>query len=524
MGLITINGVNPFDGQSDPYLSMDSSISYDGGVGEVTNKYSLQGALTGCSKTTLMNLQNDLVDSFDWKKDPSIVNNISISGVVSASDSVQIVPTSLSFDSSNYIGALSYNISLDLITGFITEDYDDLINKTHTETINTDEKGCVSISTSISCTPNENLTGCGAIEAANAWISGQLGSTKLGKITRTKNMPLKSESLTIDPMVSSISYNSSHAEKCNDQTEAGAPHSGYQMAYCIEENAQDANCPSGIMVSNYNGEVYKSGAAESGLVNHLQEELLYTVPEFNNLSINYNNKEDNINFSFSTLTLSGEPVYQPQDLILNNYSISQKTNYDNDEKSQSINGTISLINSKDLDSSVINDKTDEEVKLEAISIVGPSHKINSSSITRNTGEGTIQYSYEFNSQDDGGSNHSGVSNYSVNYTPPIRKYDPVNTLCDPFVVDRGFNSRGDVSITVSAASGSGFDFLAGARNKMEDLKNRINPEKGDIRVKDENEDFTDGDTAVTITYSASFTGNGTDIGSAINQNQIISIY
>ena len=53
MGLISIHGANPFDGQADPYLSMDSNISYENGKGEVKNNYTLNGVLTGCSKNNI---------------------------------------------------------------------------------------------------------------------------------------------------------------------------------------------------------------------------------------------------------------------------------------------------------------------------------------------------------------------------------------------------------------------------------------------------------------------------------------
>ena len=245
MSLIKVHGSNPFLGQSDPYLSMDSSISYNEGKSQIQNNYILKGVLTGCDKSSLLNAQNSLVSSFDWRNDPTIPSNIRILGVVSANSSKQLIPRSLNFDDSNYIGALGYTLTLELFTGYDADNQEDeLINKTHTETTNIDEKGCVSISTNISCEPNQNLTGCGAIEAANKWISGQLGKTKLGEIARTKNLPLQNESLTINPMTSAISYSSNHGQNCNDITNAGNPHSGFQIAFCSEENLRDSNCVS----------------------------------------------------------------------------------------------------------------------------------------------------------------------------------------------------------------------------------------------------------------------------------------
>ena len=62
MSLIKVNGLNPFSGQSDPYLSMDSQITYENNSnGQIQNTYTLQGNLTGCDKNTLAQLR----DSFN---------------------------------------------------------------------------------------------------------------------------------------------------------------------------------------------------------------------------------------------------------------------------------------------------------------------------------------------------------------------------------------------------------------------------------------------------------------------------
>ena len=76
MSLITINGVNPFSGQSDPYISLSSNISYEGGEGEIKNTYTLNGAITGCNKQALIDLQTGLAYSFDWERDVTIPQNI----------------------------------------------------------------------------------------------------------------------------------------------------------------------------------------------------------------------------------------------------------------------------------------------------------------------------------------------------------------------------------------------------------------------------------------------------------------
>ena len=174
MSLVRVNGVNPFSGQKDPYITMDSSVSYDDGPqGTIENSYKLNGVLTGCSVNELSTRRDALVKSFDWKADTGIINNIQIIGVVTATQDAQIIPTSLSFESSNYIGALSYSLDLQVFTGFGDRDDDnELVNKTHTESTSINEDGCITINTTIGAEPNSNLSHCKAVETAKPRPAG----------------------------------------------------------------------------------------------------------------------------------------------------------------------------------------------------------------------------------------------------------------------------------------------------------------------------------------------------------------
>ena len=70
MSLITVKGVNPFAGQRDPWVGMDSTLSYeDNGNEIISNSYTLEGVLSGCSYDVLTTLRNSLARSFDWKAD-----------------------------------------------------------------------------------------------------------------------------------------------------------------------------------------------------------------------------------------------------------------------------------------------------------------------------------------------------------------------------------------------------------------------------------------------------------------------
>lgn len=518
MSLITVNGQNPFDGQSDPYVSMNSSIDYSNNPeGEIINTYSLEGVLTGCSKQDLNTLRDDLVRSFDWKSDYSIISNIEISGVISANEKNKIIPKSLDFESSNYIGSLSYSLQLDVFTGINQEDDDQLINKTHTETTSIDDAGCISISTSISCTPNQNLTGCNSIEKANEWIKEQLGQAKLGAVTRQKDLPLQSESLTVNPLTSEIQYSSSHAHDCNNIANAGAQQgglTGLEIALCSETTNDNPECPDSIETTQYNGEIYKSGASMDELLEYLESEVLDNYISIRDLNTNYSTSQENITFSFSTKTLSGKPVFDPIDYILNDYTITEDTNHDDGTLSISVNGTYSLLNPKDLNSNVINQISNAEIEAGAVSF-SRGLPLNNRNITRNPQEGTINYGFSYatdpNKNDD---TISGISSYSVSKTLPLQQYDIVPVLnCEDYIIDKGYASKGSLSLSVTAASGSGYDFQTVAEDKINELK--ANHGTGDMHVTQDSKNFSNNGRSITRNFAASFTGE-----SAVDQNKI----
>lgn len=516
MSLINIDGVNPFDGQKDPYISMDSSIDYTNDYqSTIQNQYLLEGVLTGCTKQVLNTLRDDLVRSFDWKENPTIPSKIEISGVVKGSQERQLIPQSIDFENSNYIGSLGYSIRLTVFTGIESEQtFEELINKAHTETTTIDEKGCISISTQISCSPNENLLECDALERANEWISGQLGQTKLGAITREKDLPLQNESLTINPITSEISYSSTHAHDCENIQNAGANQggiTGLQIALCSESSNENPECGNSIETTVYNGEVYKSGANSDELISYLDSEILNNYPKVNNLNTNYNNGQDSITFSFDIKTQSGEVIEEPVDYILNDYTITTENNYDSDTTSVSVNGTYSLLNSKELSKSVINNITNSEIQNFASSFAS-GRGLTNKSITRNTIEGTINYNFNFSSEDEddeGLEGISGLNSYSINYTPPLQQYDIVpilNTGCDNLIINKGYASRGQLSISVTTVSGSGYDFLEVANDKLDSLKNRVNPTKQQLQVTDFTSGLSDQGRTLALNYAASFSG------------------
>jgi hypothetical protein len=96
MGLVTVKGKNPFEGQSDPYISTNTSVDAD--IAKLT--ITLNGQTTGCEAGDIIAAQNLIATSFDWKADRSIPSNTVIGGIA-GSTGRQIIATSLNFESTN---------------------------------------------------------------------------------------------------------------------------------------------------------------------------------------------------------------------------------------------------------------------------------------------------------------------------------------------------------------------------------------------------------------------------------------
>ena len=529
MSLIRVNGANPFSGQRDPYITMDSSVSYDDGPqGTIQNSYSLDGVITGCSVQELTTRRDALVKSFDWKADTGIINNIEIIGVVSADAEAQILPTSLSFESSTYIGALSYSLSLEIFTGFgDRQDESDLVNKTHTESTSINEDGCITINTTIGAEPNSNLSHCKAIETANSWISGRLGATKLGQITRQSTYEILNESLDINPLTSSISYSRSESNCSNGANTADGGLTGLHFAYCIDSNTDQGSCELAdqVVTQSYQGEVYGTGYTMEQLVREIKTRLFPTTDGITSFKATYNEAESNVNFSASRQADgSGNPISVPQDVVINNYTLTTTTNYDRGGgplSLGSVNGRVYIENPREKSPLSVNTGFDPTRMIEVARGVtdGPT-ALSSQNITYDNIKGGISYSYGFSEVDSPNSEVpqldgvTGLASYTVSYKPATTQYEEVPTLnCEDFIFDLGYASRASISISVVAVSGSGYNFETVASTKGQDLFNSIAAERSNTQVETENT-IVDGQTA-TYNFNASYKSKSATDGSSV---------
>ena len=513
---------NPFEGQQNPYVGLDSSVSYDDGPqGTIINSYSLQGALTGCSADELMELRDNLVEAFDWKAETGIIENINISGVVEASSKRQIIPTNLSFDSSNYIGALTYSMSLEVFTGFEAGEADDLYNKTHTVSTSIAENGCITINTSIGCEPNANLGQCDAIEKANQWISGQLGIAKLGEITMKSKYELLNESLDIDPLGGALSYSRTESN-CKDGAQNvadGGLLAGLHFAYCIDSSTNQGGCSEATqeITERYQGEVYDTGKSITELVGEIKSRLFETMDGVTDFTATYDESQSNIVFSATKLVDGdGGALSVPQDVTVNNYTLTTTTNYNGDKGAVtmgSVNGRVYIENPIARKPLEVNSEFDPTTMIAVAKGVceGPS-KLTQQNVTYDNIQGGINYSYGFTS--DSGPDGDvpslegtlGLVSWSVDYKPALQKHEIVPNLnCDDLILDLGYAERGSVGITVNSVSGSGYNFESVASKKAEDLVNTMARSREDLQVEEDRIQL-EGESA-NYTYRASFKGD-----------------
>jgi len=518
MSLIRVNGVNPFSGQKDPYITLDSSVGYDEGpVGTIQNSYKLAGVITGCSVNELSTRRDALVKSFDWKDDTGIINNIEIIGVVKAGQDAQILPTSLSFESSTYIGSLSYSLDLEIFTGFGARGEDEeLVDKTHTESTTINEDGCITINTTIGAKPNPNLSHCKALEAANTWISGRLGATKIGRITRATTYDLQNESLSIDPINSALTYDRSESNCSDGPNTADAGLTGLHFAYCKESDTQQGACPKEqqVVINNYNGEVYGTGYTMEALVAEIKTRLFPTTVGMTKFSATYNEAESNVTFSATRQTDgSGSPISVQQDVVVNNYTISRRTNYDTPRGAiteGSVNGRVYLENPIEKDPLSVNSEFDPTTMIAvARSAASENTSLTQQSITYDNIKGGITYNYGFSpTQNPDGEvpsleGVSGLSSYSINYKPALNQYQTVASMnCPDFIFDLGYSTRASLTVTATAVSGSGYDFEQVASSKGEQVFNSIASSRTETQVENDGV-VVDGETA-TYTYTASY--------------------
>ena len=542
MGVITIGAADPFINQSDPYVT--SSMTADGG--SATTDYIFNGQLTGCSLEILFGLRDGLVDSFDWKADPEIISKIDIVGIQTATKEDPLVPVSLSFDNSSYKGSLGYTLTIRWSQKQEDDDDDDdneiqLINKTWTVSEEENEKGCKTTTTNMSCVPNTNSPDhCdeAALEAATQWVSANIQKDSLSN--SLEDSSVDSESLTMNPITSEVKYTSTSSNNCENQEKANTPtdESGkISYTHCTESTTEYTKCEKGynIVTTRHNGEVYKPSGEWDELMDELNDSLMSNYDGVQDFGGSLD-RGGSLTYSFTTqVDGNGDPIPKPKTQIINSQAISNSITYNGaagaeskeESSSRSINGSLFWLNSTGGDKSVAEAAGYSQSDVKA-TVSSAGRRLSSWSFTEDPIANTVSYNATLNSipddedPDEGPAldGYSGVTSYSVAYTPPLGTYDLVpNMNCEDLVFKMGYSSKGSITISVNATSGSGYDFLEEGRECRDWLKNQATKNQQDPKVTADKEQEADDGLSASWTYSATFKGadalteDGDEIGS-----------
>lgn len=522
MSLITVGGSNPFQGQADPYLSIESSIDYSSSdSGLIKQTYILQGNIVACEGTELNTARTRIARAFDWKKNPSIATSIRINGVISANEKTQLIPVSLDFGESNYIGSIPYTVKLEMFTGYETgagAGASILLNKVHTETITIDEKKMYTVSTNIGCSPNQ--TGQDALDASNAWIQERIKIAQENPSLQKKEMRLVDESLTIDTITSRIEFSNSFTEdpSIKKKDKNRQERNDFMVALCFEEKISNPQCPNSLVEKSYQGEVYKSGATEGDLVEHFANNVLSDFEKVKNVSSNFSSSSNRLSFNFEVDYDDPE-----EDKIVHDYTINEKTYYLSGgpvSTDYSVNGRFFILNP--VETNTIEYSTQEV--LDKVKSLVDGKNIDNYNINReNTGE-TISYNVVFNKHEDDNlipnlDGISGLQSYSIQYTPSLKNYNvvyPLSEDCEPKIYELPYNSDGTFSININAVSGSGFDFSGNAIEKKDELiKILSSSHDKTTTIKDEFK-LSENKDALTINYQSSFKATPPADGAELN--------
>jgi hypothetical protein len=158
---------------------------------------------------------------------------------------------------------------------------------------------------------------------------------------------------------------------------------------------------------------------------------------------------------------------------------------------------------------------DSEVISRAQTYINAEGKIQSTSISRDPEAGELNYTVQFSDGDEE-ENNSAVSDYNINYTPSLYGYGVQNTLCGALIYKSKCPKRGSVDISVTAISGTGWNYVEKASEEATKLSRTFGGQHKFFRIDNEDLDYSDDKTSVTKKIRASF------LGGAVNDTTTIS--
>tara|TARA_R100000008_G_scaffold69470_1_gene46855 strand:- start:1059 stop:2741 length:1683 start_codon:yes stop_codon:yes gene_type:complete len=486
MGLISLNGANPFEGQVDPFVGFE--VNYDSLQGDTAKcdnnpsdqkmavySLSLNGTVTGCDFDSLTTARNSIKSKFT----PNLVSTFTVDGLNLPTDDVQINVESINFPSASYIGHLPYSINLSIHKRL--KEAAKIINKTHTLDFNIPAQGEKTVRYRIGAQGVE--TGdCSGLQNAVDWVNKNILTGNNGNIEnllqynaigKVKNpaqvLSLTSQGETVNRAESSYERNYSFTAGPDGVT-------SIIHDYSVTETSAELGCDDPNYDKSYRGTfTFKStdpNAEEVVLTTQDKEDLINEFWDYYDgifttrdrpFSTSLNTGNGTLSYTINNPNSATEDETVIYDETL---STDMPTNGD---ITYSVNGSAFIKGgSQSGNKTTLDAITNDELLTRMTSLAGGDVEKKSFSVERNDIDGTISYNATFkketvqNSSDLFGQN--GLTSYNIDMTVPVHAFatpyvlgkDSNNEDCNNIVLDLDYVTRASINIRAQGISGSGF--------------------------------------------------------------------
>lgn len=511
MGLISLNGANPFEGQADPFVGFE--INYDSLQGDTAKcdnnpsdqkmavySLSLNGTVTGCDFDSLTTARNSIKSKFT----PNLVSTFTVDGLDLPTDEVQINVESINFPSASYIGHLPYSINLSIQKRL--KEAVKVMSKTHTVDFNIPAQGENTVSYRIGAQGVE--TGdCSGLQNAVDWVTGNImtgeGLLQYNAIGTVKNpgqvLNLTSQGETVNRADSS--YERSYTFTAQKDGVGSITHD-----YSVTESTEDANCEDPNYNKSYRGTFsFKRSESDAGDMALKEADKQKLLNEFWKYYDSLFTTRDRA-FSTSLDTGNGTLSYSINDE--GSATTDETVIYDetlntdlpaNGSPTYSVNGSAFVKGGSQATNKITLDAiSDEDLFNRMKSLAGGDVQQDSFSVDRNAVDGTISYNATFKKEDiqstrllDG---EVGLSSYNIDMTVPVHAFSSPYVLgeCNNIFMDGGYATRASVNIQAQGISGA--DFLGTSEALIESALRAYVDTKKDQLASAPTQEGSDGGT------------------------------
>lgn len=173
---IIYNGLDVAAPQPTPFVALGESVVYENEIWGRSETLTLQGQLTGCSFSAIVDAQNTLLSRFNksfqtleiWQEDGGV------SGKVFQKDLVEV--NSVQFDQSRWFGVLPYSVNLTCYPSGLFSGAFGILNPVDTWSFAEQDNATLAVTHTISCQPFNTSSGpSNALDNARNWALARTG-------------------------------------------------------------------------------------------------------------------------------------------------------------------------------------------------------------------------------------------------------------------------------------------------------------------------------------------------------------